>query len=218
LSFTGRNARRSLGFAAAAAAGCLFALIAANIAAGDPLVELDAAASKWVLAHRNPALTLLMLGVTHAHAPFALCGYASIAGWYCWRRGFNRWLFALALAVPVGLALNFTLKMLFRRARPVPGDALMTLESYSFPSGHTAGATLFWGVLAAYAMSRAVSHRARSAIAIAWLCAIALVAFSRVYLGVHYVSDVLGACAWSLAWLAAALLIASRVGTPTVHV
>ena len=171
-----------------------------------------------MLAHRTPALTLLLLAVTYAHAPVALCTYASILGWFCHRRGLRRWLVALALAVPVGLALNFALKLAVRRARPVPGDALMTLDTYSFPSGHTAGATLFWGVLAAYAMSRTPSRRARSAIAVAWICAVALVAFSRVYLGVHYVSDVLGACAWSLAWLAASLLIASRVRSPAAHV
>lgn len=202
---------KRLAVGAIACAGCLFALIAANIAAGDPLVELDAAAARWVLAHRTPALTLLMLAVTHAHAPVALCVYASIAGSYCYRRGLYRWLTALALAVPVGLALNFALKLLFRRARPVPGDAVMTLASYSFPSGHTAGATLFWGVLAAYAMTRTAGHRARAAVATAWVCAVALVALSRVYLGVHYVSDVMAACAWSLGWLAASLLIASRM-------
>ena len=205
---------KRLAFGAIAAAGGLFALVAANIAAGDPLVALDAAAASWVTAHRTPALTLLMLAVTHAHAPFALCVYASLAGSYCYRRGLYRWLTALALAVPLGLALNFALKMLFRRARPVPGDAVMTLASYSFPSGHTAGATLFWGVLAAYAMTRTARHRTRAVLALAWIAIVALVAFSRVYLGVHYVSDVLAACAWSLAWLAASLLLASRLHPP----
>ncbi|HEX2825279.1 MAG TPA: phosphatase PAP2 family protein [Burkholderiales bacterium] len=208
---------KRLALGAIAGALCLFALIAANIAAGDPLVALDAAAARWVLAHRTPALTLLMLGVTHAHAPFALCVYASIAGSYCYRRRLYRWVTALALAVPVGLALNFALKLVFRRARPVPGDAAMTLASYSFPSGHAAGATLFWGVLAAYAMTRTASHRARAAVTAAWLGLVALVAFSRVYLGVHYVSDVLAACAWSLAWLAAALLVATRVRPSNGH-
>lgn len=163
-----------------------------------------------MLTHRTPALTLLMPAVTHAHAPLAICAYASAFGFLLHRRAQRRWLFALALAVPAGLAINLGLKHLFHRSRPVPDDALMTLASFSFPSGHTAGATLFYGVLAAYAISRSHSHRVRTAWVLAWISAVALVAFSRVYLGVHYVSDVLAATAWALAWLAIALLAASH--------
>ena len=201
---------KRLAIGAVVAASCLFALIAANIAAGDPLAELDSAAAGWVHARRAPALTLLMLAVTHAHAPVALCAYASIFGVVLYRRAQRRWLVALALALPVGLALNVTMKHLFRRSRPVFDDALMTLQTFSFPSGHAAGTVLFYGVLAAYAITRTRSHGLRAAWVLAWISAIALVGFSRVYLGVHYVSDVLGATAWSLAWLAVSLLAASH--------
>ena len=165
-------------------------------------------------AHRTPALTLLMVAVTHSNAPVAICAYASAFAVLLYRRTQRRWLLALALAVPVGLAINVGWKHLFRRARPVPDDPLMTLATFSFPSGHTAGATLFYGFVAAYAMSRTGRHRVRAAWAIAWVCAIATVASSRVYLGVHYVSDVLAAIAWSLAWLAAALIVASHARFP----
>lgn len=161
--------------------------------------------------HRAPALTLLMLAVTLAHAPVPLCAYSSGLGVLFYRRRQPRWLAALALAVPVGLAINAMLKHAFQRARPVPRDALLALESFSFPSGHTAGATLFYGIVAAYFISRTGDRRVRARWVAVWIAAIALVALSRVYLGVHYVSDVLGAVAWSLAWLAASLLIASRI-------
>ena len=175
---------------------------------------LDTAAAAWVQAHRTPALTLLMLAVTHSNATFALCAYSSVFGWLLYRRGQRRWMLALALAVPLGLAMNVGLKHLFRRTRPVPDDALMSLSTYSFPSGHTAGAMLFYGVIAAYAISRTTRHRVRVAWVAAWLSAVGMVASSRVYLGVHYLSDVLAASAWSLAWLATALLTASRVRFP----
>lgn len=202
---------KRLAYGAIAAASCLFAFIAANIAAGDPLVELDTAAAAWVQARRTPALTLLMLAVTHSNAPLSICAYASAVGVLLYRRAQRRWLLALALAVPLGLAINVGWKHLFRRARPVPDDALMTLATFSFPSGHTAGATLFYGFVAAYAISRTPRHRVRTAWVVAWIAAIAVVAFSRVYLGVHYVSDVLAAIAWSLAWLATALIAASHI-------
>jgi membrane-associated phospholipid phosphatase len=199
-----------LAYAAIAAAACVFALIAGNIAAGDPLAALDVHVTSWLGARRNPALTLLMIGVTHTHAPVPICAYASIMAVVLYRKAQQRWLLALALAVPAGLAINVLLKYLFRRARPVPDEPLMTLATYSFPSGHTAGTTLFYGVLAAYIVSQTRSTPLRTAAVLGWLCAVALVAFSRVYLGVHYLTDVVAAAAWACAWLGACLLVASR--------
>ena len=205
---------KRLALGAIAGSSCLFALIAANIAAGDPLAPVDAGAAAWMQAHRVPALTLLMVAVTHAHAPIALWLYSFAVGYAFHRRGLRRWVVALALAVPVGLLINGALKHLFRRSRPVLDDPSITLSTFSFPSGHTAGATLFYGVLAAYAVSRWRNAHVRTACVAAWLALAALVAFSRVYLGVHYLSDVLAAAAWSLAWLAMALLVASRMPAP----
>ena len=201
---------KRLALGAVFGASCLFVLIAANIAAGDPLADLDARAAAWMQAHRVTALTLLMLGVAYAHAPAALCAYAAVLALVFHRRAQRHWTLAVVLAVPVGLLINVSLKHIFRRSRPVVDDPLMTLGTFSFPSGHTAGATLFYGILAAYAISRTRSTHVRTACVVAWLGLVVLVGFSRVYLGVHYVSDVLAATAWSLAWLAAALLIASR--------
>ncbi|MDB5862434.1 MAG: hypothetical protein JWO70_240 [Betaproteobacteria bacterium] len=198
-------------YGAIAVAGCLFALIAANIAAGDPLARLDVYVSAWLGAHRTPALTLLMLAVTNTHAPAAICAYALMMAVVLYRKAERRWLLALGFAVPVGLAINVLLKSLFRRSRPVPDEPLMTLATYSFPSGHTAGTTLFYGVLAAYIVSHTRSTPVRTAAVLGWAGAVALVAFSRVYLGVHYLTDVIAAAAWSSAWVALCLLVTSPV-------
>jgi undecaprenyl-diphosphatase len=213
----GMSPWKRLALGAIAGASGIFVLIAANIAAGDPLAALDLKVAAWMQAHREPALTLLMLAVTHAHAPAAICVYATVFALVFHRRGLRRWLLALVLAVPVGLALNVALKYLFRRSRPVIDDPLMTLSSFSFPSGHTAGATLFYGILAAYAVSRTRNVHVRALCIAAWLGLSALVAFSRVYLGVHYLTDVVAAAAWSLAWLAVSLLIASRTRFDNGH-
>jgi membrane-associated phospholipid phosphatase len=199
-----------LAYATIAAAACVFALIAGNIAAGDPLAALDLHVTSWLGAHRTPALTLLMLAVTHTQAPLPICAYASIMAVVLYRKSQRRWLLALALAVPAGLTINVLLKYLFRRSRPVPDEPLMTLATYGFPSGHTAGATLFYGVLTAYVVSQTRSTRVRTAAVLGWVCTVALVAFSRVYLGVHYLTDVVAAAAWSGAWLGVCLLVASR--------
>jgi undecaprenyl-diphosphatase len=184
----------------------LFVLIASNIAAGDPLAVADARAALWLNAHATPALTLLLLGVTHAHGTLPICAYsifmiAKLVGKRQWH-----WAAGVFLAVPVGLLINVLLKITFRRARPVLENPMITLATYSFPSGHTAGATLFYGVLFAYIGGRSRDSRVRAACIVSWLLLVMLVAFSRMYLGVHYLSDVLAAAAWSLAWLALCLI------------
>jgi undecaprenyl-diphosphatase len=102
-----------------------------------------------------------------------------------------------------GSVLNILLKHYFQRQRPVLENPLVTLSSFGFPSGHTMGATLFYGLLAlliAHSSRWAWSHRIFAFCGAALL--IALVGASRIYLGAHYLTDVLGAIALGLAWLA----------------
>lgn len=184
----------------------LFFLIASNIAAGDPLAVADARAALWLNAHATPALTLLLLGVTHLHSTFAVCAYSIVMMARLARRREWHWAAGVFLAVPIGLLINLLLKVVFRRARPVLDHPIVTLATYSFPSGHTAGTTLFYGVVFAYIGSRSRDAGVRALCVAAWLSLVALVAFSRMYLGAHYLSDVLAAFAWSLAWLAFCLV------------
>jgi membrane-associated phospholipid phosphatase len=188
------------------AATALFILIASNIASGDPLAVTDARAALWLNAHATPALTLLLLGVTHVHATVPVCAYSIFMMLRLARRREWHWAAGVFLAVPIGLLINLVLKLAFRRARPVLHEPIITLATYSFPSGHTAGATLFYGVLFAYIGSRSRDTRVRAACLAAWLSLVTLVAFSRMYLCVHFLSDVLAAVAWSLAWLAVCLI------------
>lgn len=192
-------------------AGALFTFIAGNILAGDPLAVLDARIASWLHAHSDPALTLLMLAVTHAHGTWTLCAYAAVMAMFLMRRREWHWVLAIVLAVPAGLLINVLLKLLFQRARPAFEDPLLTLSTYSFPSGHTAGTTLFYGILTAYIFSRTPNTRVRAACVACWVFLVALVGFSRMYLGVHYFSDVVGAATWSLAWLALCVMAARRV-------
>ena len=112
-------------------------------------------------------------------------------------------LLALVLVVPGGLLLNFLLKIVFARARPNWGD--VDLIGYSFPSGHTMSATLFYGLLGAFVVFAVKSWWWRAiAIAPAFMI-IGAVGFSRIYLGAHYVSDVIAAFAAGAAWLAICL-------------
>jgi membrane-associated phospholipid phosphatase len=183
----------------------LFAIIAIDVVNHGPLSADDGRIADWLHSHTSPLLTQLMLGWTHLHDQVAILAYSAIlVVFLAWQRDW-RWVWAVALVVPAGLEINYGIKLLMQRARPAWTDPLLTLRTYSFPSGHTAGAMLFYGVLTAFLLSRLKNRKARSAVVITAVALIALVAFSRMYLGVHYLSDVLAAVAASGAWLALCL-------------
>ena len=117
-----------------------------------------------------------------------------------WHRAWER-LLVVVLTVPGGALLNALLKHAFRRERPLFDDPLLVLTTYSFPSGHAMAATVLYGLLAVYAMRHLRQGRSRILVASVAGVVIVLVSFSRLYLGVHYLSDVLGGMAVGVVWL-----------------
>src|SRR5207237_1332785 len=115
------------------------------------------------------------------------------------------WIVTLAAALVGGMLVNVVLKASYERLRPHFEDPLLVLTSYSFPSGHAAGATLFYGVLAAFLVSRTYDWRRRAAAVAGAIVAVLLVAFSRMFLGAHYLSVVLAALCASTLWLVLSL-------------
>lgn len=188
-----------------------FGAVAADVARGGALSVLDQELARWFHAHAGGWITQAMLGLAHWHSVAGIFALSSVLGLHFHRQKAWCWLLTLSVAVPGGMLLNLLLKALFARARPSFNDPILSLPTYSFPSGHTASATLFYGLLAAYLMSRTARPGAR----VAWLAGAALMALlvgvSRLSLGVHYLSDVLAAMAESCAWLALCLLVASRL-------
>ena len=172
------------GWAALAVAGAIFAGLAWNVSGHTPLVRLDRQVTAWFAAHRSDAATATMLAISHAHALFAIAMWSLV--------------FAAVLA---RMLLNLLLKLAYARVRPDLADPLVTLTSYSFPSGHTASAAVFYGVLAAFLVSRLRDAGARIACVVLAFGFVALVALSRVYLGAHHLSDVLAAACSSTVWL-----------------
>jgi undecaprenyl-diphosphatase len=115
------------------------------------------------------------------------------------------WLLAVAITVPGGTLLNAMMKLAFHRTRPQFDDAVVALTTYSFPSGHTAGATMFYGILAAYLVTHVRQWRWRVLIVLCAFLTVVLVALSRLYLGAHFLTDVLAGFAEGIAWLALCL-------------
>jgi undecaprenyl-diphosphatase len=183
----------------------LFGIVAADVVAGDRITLLDVELARWLRARASPQLTTWMLVVTHLHSTTAICIYGTLAAAYMARA--RRWhaMVTVLVCVGGGLALNVLMKLAFRRPRPMLDDPLLTLETYSFPSGHVLGSTLVYGLFVVLVFRRTRRLHWRLLSVVGALAAIALVAFTRMYLGVHYLSDVIAGFLEGVVWLALCL-------------
>jgi len=145
--------------------------------------------------------------------PVIVCG--SILLWLVWQRRFSTTI-AIGGIFLVAKLLETGLKLSFERARPSVVPHLQDAGGYSFPSGHMMTAVITYGLLAAVLVSQ-LRGRVRYVPPVVAAVIIAAVGFSRVYLGVHYLTDVLagtlvaGAC---LILAVAALLLLDRREAP----
>jgi membrane-associated phospholipid phosphatase len=115
-----------------------------------------------------------------------------LTAWLFWRKR-QKVLAIFVIIVSAGEeAVSFVFKLIAHRMRPELALRLIHENSYSFPSGHTVRATVLFGLLAYLSYKSYASTRARILTAITYILAVFLVAVSRIYLGVHYPSDVWG--------------------------
>ncbi|MFF3694446.1 phosphatase PAP2 family protein [Streptomyces sp. NPDC002221] len=186
----------------------LLALLTVFVAVrhGAPLPG-DLALHRWPLDHRPPAAVAVARAVTATGTgvlPYVLAvGAGLIAG----RDGRQRrYAAAGALAVLLlGQGVRFGLMAAVARPRPDAIDWATTASGHSFPSGHSATSALTAGLLIWAVLTRSRLSAARFAVALLALWAVA-VGLSRVYLGVHWASDVLGGWLFAALWLSLARL------------
>jgi membrane-associated phospholipid phosphatase len=196
-------ARRALlvGTGVAAVAGLVPALLSNHIVAGGRgPTAADAAAQAFAVAHRSAPLTAVarLLDVLGATLSLWLLAVAATAALAARRRRVEAGL-VIGSALVAG-ALTGGLKLAYARPRPPVADRLVAVGGFSLPSGHTLGTTVVLGVLAVVAWSRLRRRALRVAAGVAAAVGILATGVSRVYLGVHWASDVLdgwllgGAC------------------------
>ena len=172
---------------------------------------LDLEVLQWFHDHRTPAMTFAMQLWSDLNGNWAMIAWAALfAGYVLWQRRYD-WAFTVAAAVPGIEMLNALVKVIVKRPRPAFDVALEQYQTYSFPSGHVAVSTVFYGLVAAYVIAHVQSVGVRATSIAAAICLVVLVGVSRVYLGVHYPTDVLGALVEGLAWIALCLAIRRRV-------
>ena len=190
-----------IGLLAAAAALVLLTWLGREVMEGEALT-LDVRARAVVHSLASPALTRVMLAASLAGGPSALVPAGLLAAVVFLIRGWRRGALLVVITLAGAGLLNWVLKLSFARVRPEPFFDYYALPlSPSFPSGHSLFAASVFGGLAALLSPRLKTHAMRVAV---WTGAVALaglVGLSRVYLGVHYPSDVLAGYSVGLIWV-----------------
>jgi len=189
-----------VGLLLAAAALVFFAWLAEEVIHGRTQ-QFDDRIRLLLHAYANPALTAAMRGVSMVGEPWFLIvlGVPAVV-WFVWK-GWRRTVLLFAITVAGAEVLDQLLKLMIHRPRPATFFALAEPMGYSFPSGHALVSGAFFGGLAVFAAARTGSQARRCLYYIVAALLIVAIGFSRIYLGVHYPSDVLGGYAAAVVWL-----------------
>jgi len=168
---------------------------------GNPVAGVDHGVALWFHAHLTPRFVTLLRGITEFGSSewIALVLALSVLFFI-----FKRWwpsLITLVVAVPGGMLLNEAVKLLVHRHRPFDDGWFVDWSGYSFASGHSIGATLLYGQIALFLIPVIKSRRGRVCLFAAAGVVVALVGFSRIALGAHYLTDVLGGVFFGMMWL-----------------
>lgn len=158
----------------------------------------------WLHNHHQNWLTLVAIAITWIGEPGILLGICLVlSGALCSRR---RWQEAIWLLLGAGgaLGLNTWLKLLFSRARPSLWERVVSVDYYSFPSGHAMVSLVVYGLLTYWLIRRWPQHRWSMVAGYGGL--VWAIGLSRLYLGVHWPTDVLAGYAAGVVWLVVVLL------------
>ena len=178
----------------------------AALAVINPLAGPDHEVAGWFHAH----LTHTFVSVLRAFTEFGSSEWIGVVlfllvVFFIWKRWWPS-LVTLIVAVPGGMLLNELIKILVHRPRPFLAGWFVDWSGYSFTSGHTIGATLLYGQLALFILPAMKARHWRTLTVSSAALLIALVGFSRIALGAHFLSDVLAAIFFGIVWLAFCLI------------
>jgi undecaprenyl-diphosphatase len=168
----------------------------------QPFLEhVDQSILQNIHAHDTPALTRLAFTLTFIGSPKALVPGILIAAIVLWIVKLRHDAVLLVVAIGGAALIDTVLKLHFRRIRPTVPWALVTEHSFSFPSGHSVGAVVLYGTITYLIWNHLHDLAERSAVIASALLLIAGIGLSRVYIGVHYPTDVAAGYLVGLLWL-----------------
>lgn len=169
--------------------------------------DFDRQVTEYITSYRTPELNQIFTFITDLGDVYAYIVAVTIAIIF-FLKIFKSWTFILQLVGVLILATlaNMALKRVFNRARPM-AEHLVVVESLSYPSGHAMSAMAFYGFLIYLVFRIKMSRWLRSLLALFFGILILLIGISRIYLGVHYPSDVVGGFLAGLIWVAFCIVV-----------
>lgn len=197
--------RLGLAFASIVCAGFVFAVIAGRIDPDHSLARIDQAFSVAVRAGTPEGARQVFGWITHLGDPQTLFALAVIVPLVLLARGERLLAFAYVAAVGGNALLNPALKRVFERVRPLHENGQPAVDGFSFPSGHSSGALVAYGMLA-YVLLRTLPRAAHLPAVLSAAAVAFSVGASRVFLQAHFASDVVAGFASGSAWLVACLI------------
>ncbi len=183
----------------------VFGLMAEDLAEGDTKVDERLAA--WLHERASPRWTEFFEAVTFLGNVPTLAVVSLAASVVLWRKRRITELQLLVLAAIGAEILTVGLKLGFERQRPFFADPLATESTYSFPSGHSSVSLAVYGTIGFIAARHAKTRRRQIAALAAAASLVLLIGFSRLYLGVHFLSDVIAGFGIGLAWVALCVVL-----------
>jgi undecaprenyl-diphosphatase len=181
----------------------LFGFLAHAVVGEQALTAFDRRIGLDLQAHREHAREArhALIVVTEIGSPEAMTGLTVLVALALMMRRKRLlalvWLFAMVATA----LLNSGLKLSFGRDRPDFRDPIIDEQTHSFPSGHSMGAVIAFGLLAYFLLLALSDRREKIAVVVVAAVLTLLIGFSRIYLGAHYFSDVVGGFAVGGAWL-----------------
>ena len=182
----------------------IFAALLESVHEHDVLVHRDQAIANWFHGNGTAFGDRLFVIISMIGSPAAMAVLFLAAVLYLWRAKQRTLLVAWVLSYVGGTVLDGVIKDVVRRPRPEFAAKFLHYSSWSFPSGHSMGSLIGFAMLA-YTIVRVgkiESTRVKVSVWVGALIMIALVGYSRIYLGVHYLSDVVAGYTLGVLWLA----------------
>lgn len=163
----------------------------------DKIEHIDSLVHSYILDIRNDTLTSIFLVITNISSAYALIVLSIILFFIIKNK-------KIPLYITINLVCSFLAnqiaKVIFTRPRPI-GINLIEESGFSYPSGHSMVSMAFFGFIAYLLYKKQKNKLTKTILIISIIITILLIGFSRIYLGVHYLSDVIGGFLLSIIYL-----------------
>ena len=169
------------------------------------LLSFDLTVNSWVPTIHSGWATPIAIAISYVFDTYSLLILSLTIAGYLFYKNYRPHSLLLLVAMGGNAAFVALFKTLVQSPRPLNGVIIDT--GYSFPSGHTAGSIVFCGILAYFAWNHWKTTKPRTLLITSTVLITTVVGFDRLYLNVHWFSDVLGGCLLGLFWLTFSILL-----------